>query len=392
MSANHVVNSSDYVLSAELVLTAGRRLQSALLTGASPAKMEYIIAGLEQAAEMQNNRGAAYHNFMFSELTEASETEKVTRERIMEDVLASVLTDLQVANVLMAAGQAMGELGAQPQPQKLGESLRRLENTSQVIAQSLASPLRGGAEPGRFGFAEDVVAPEAVKSADLGSAKKTFKKRSDETLTSLVGDAKEVVMSAIKALSEIGAEKVAEAFSKLGDKIGELDKVGRLFRRGVRKLESAINALLRLLGEDLLKKVKEQVEKLWEGLKGGKYVSGPLEFAFSVKATSDRIDEILARDGLKLEALDDASNALARLKQAFKENMEILSAVVTTISLVGTFLLLIPAIGAQVALIAASANAMILGAVVLIGMDYTDSGILLKRVRGVKEIAEGLAQ
>ncbi|MGH9937354.1 MAG: hypothetical protein ACREAM_13995, partial [Blastocatellia bacterium] len=141
MPTNHVINSSDYVLGAESVLTAGRRLQSALSTGASPAKMEYVIAGLEQAAEMQNNGGAAYHNFMFSELTTTSETEKATRERIMEDVLASVLTDLQVANVLMAAGQAVGELGAQPQPQRLGESLRRLENTSQVIAQSLASPL-----------------------------------------------------------------------------------------------------------------------------------------------------------------------------------------------------------------------------------------------------------
>jgi hypothetical protein len=109
-----------------------------------------------------------------------------------------------------------------------------------------------------------------------------------------------------------------------------------------------------------------------------------------VKAIGDRIDEILSKDGLRIESLDDASNALARLKQAFKENMEILSAVVAAISLIGALLILTPAIGAQAALISASINAMILGAVVLIGMDYTDSGVLLKRVRGVREITEGL--
>lgn len=390
MTTSHIVNSSEYILATESVITAGRRLQRSLSAGASPAKLEYAIVGLEHAAEMQESNGVAYHNFMFSELAATTEAEKSTRERMMEDMLSSVLTDVQIANVLMAAGQAVGELGEQKQPQKLGEALRRLENTSQIVGQSLASPLKNGAEPGRFGFAEEAGAPEVVNSVDLDSAIKTFKHRSDETLASLVKDAQEVVMSAFKALSDISADKVLEALSKLGEAIGGLSGAGRLLSQGVKKLENAVNSLTRLLGGDLLKKVKEPVKKIWDVLKDGKYVSGPLELSFGVKATKDQIDEILKSGNLKLGPLDEASNTLAKLKQAFKENMEILANLVTAVSVAGTILVLIPAIGAQAALVAASINCLILGAVVLIGMDYADSGMMLNRVRGVREVAKGM--
>ena len=390
MTTKHAVNSSDYIIATESVLTAGKRLQMTLAAGASPAKLEYAIVGLEQAAEMQDNRGVAYHNFMFSELETATEDEKSMRERMTEDVLASVLTDLQVANVLMAAGQAVGELGEQKEPQKLGEALRRLENTSQIVGQSLASPLKNGVEPGRFGFTEDAGAAEPVKSVDLNSAIKTFKQRSDEVLTSLVNDAKDVVMSAFKALSALNADKMLEAISKLGEAIGDLSKVGRLFSQGLKKLADAVNSLTCLLGEDLLKKVKEQVKKIWEVLKNDKYVTGPLELAFGVKATKEQIDEILKSGSLKLETLDEGSYTLAKLKQSFKENAEILSDLVAAVSVAGTFVALVPAISAQAALVTASIISLILGAVVLIGMDYTDSGIMLNRVRGVRGIAIGL--
>jgi hypothetical protein len=390
MSANHIVNTSDYILSTESVITAGRRLQKALETRANPAKLEYAIKGLERAAQQQESSGADYHAFMFSELETAPETDKITRERVTEDVLASVLTDLHVANVLMAAGQAVGEIEGEREPKKLRESLLQLERTSSVVEQCLASPIETGPEPGRFGFSEEAADTDTVKSPDLASAITTYKDRSGETLVSFVNDAKDVVMNVVKKLSEIDFDKVFDLLSDIGGKIGDLSKVGRLFKQGVKKLQDAVNALLRLLGDDVVQKIKTQVNKVWSGLKDGKYVAGPLEWSFGVEETKKQIQDILKSDKLNQESLDEGSNALAKLKVAFKENMGLLSGVAAAVSLAGTLLFFIPAIGPYAALTAASINLLILGAVILIGMDYTDSGILLRRVRGVREITLGM--
>ncbi|HTG17448.1 MAG TPA: hypothetical protein VK747_19520 [Blastocatellia bacterium] len=328
---------------------------------------------------------------MFSELDTAAEGDKQKRERVMEDVLAGVLTDLNVANVLMAAGQTLGEMGQKAGANVLDEALLRLENTTRIIEQSLPVPLSIGAEPGRFGFAEAAAELIVADSADLPSAIEGFRKRSNETLDDFVDQAKGVAVSIVAGLSKLDASKVLEALSGLGEKIEELPKVGRLFSQGIKKLQSAVDALMRLLGNDLLKKVKEQVGKIWNGFKDGKYVSAPLEWAFGIEGAKKEIEAALLSQGLNQQTLDEASNAVAKLRISFKENMGMLSGVVSAVSLAGTLLFIVPAIGQPLTLAAASIYVVILGAVVLIGMDYTDSGTVLKRIHGVGEIAKGLA-
>ncbi len=56
----------------------------------------------------------------------------------------------------------------------------------------------------------------------------------------------------------------------------------------------------------------------------------------------------------------------------------------------GFALTLTPLAGPSPALLTAFAYLLILAAVLLIGMDYADSGRILQRVRGVREIAEGV--
>lgn len=389
MTSNHVTRTSDYLLSTDSVLNAGKRLRQNL--NADQARREFAVTQLERAAQQHGTGGASYQTFMFSELSAAPESDKATRERVTEDVLATVMTDLQIANTLMAAGQTLGETGGRAEPHLLDEALLRLGNSTQIIERSLPSPLAEGATPGRFGFTEEAPGPETVKSADLPSAVESFRKRSDETLSALVEDAKGVVMSVIDALSKIDSDKVLAALSKLSVNTGELQKVGRLFRQGVEKLQGAIEALLRLLGDDLVASVKEQVEKIWNGLKDGKFVAAPLAWAFGVEAARNEVTQILQSAGLKQESLDEASNALAKLRTSFKENMSLLEGIASAVGLAGTLLFLVPGLGPNMALVAAGIYGVILAAVVLIGMDYTDSGVLLKRVDGVREIAKGAA-
>jgi len=386
---DHVDWTSDYLNDTQSVLNAGRRLRRVLSKDHSTR--EYAVTQLERAAQQQKTGGEGYRAFMFSELDTAAEGDKQKRERVMEDVLAGVLTDLNVANVLMAAGQTLGEMGQKAGANVLDEALLRLENTTRIIEQSLPVPLSIGAEPGRFGFAEAAAELIVADSADLPSAIEGFRKRSNETLDDFVDQAKGVAVSIVAGLSKLDASKVLEALSGLGEKIEELPKVGRLFSQGIKKLQSAVDALMRLLGNDLLKKVKEQVGKIWNGFKDGKYVSAPLEWAFGIEGAKKEIEAALLSQGLNQQTLDEASNAVAKLRISFKENMGMLSGVVSAVSLAGTLLFIVPAIGQPLTLAAASIYVVILGAVVLIGMDYTDSGTVLKRIHGVGEIAKGLA-
>jgi hypothetical protein len=386
----HVDRTSDYLNNTQSVLNAGRRLR--LVLAKDHARREYAITQLERAAQQQETGGEGYRAFMFSELETAEEADKQKRERVTEDILAGVLTDLNVANVLMAAGQTLGETGQETGAKTLDEALLRLENTTRIIEQSLPIPLSSGVEPGRFGFTELATELEVIKSADLPSAIESFRKRSNETLADFVDQSKEVVVSIVTGLSKLDASKVLGALSGLGEKIAELPRVGRLFNQGIDKLQSAIDALLRLLGSDLLKKVKAQVEKIWNDLKDGKYVSEPLEWAFGIEETRKEIEAVLLYQGLNEETLDEACKSVAELRIAFKETMGMLSGVVSAVSLAGTLLFMIPGIGQPLALTAASIYVVVLGTVVLIGMDYTDSGILLKRVRGVREIVKDLAR
>jgi hypothetical protein len=327
---------------------------------------------------------------MFSELDATAESEKTTRTRITEDLLVNILSDLQVSNVLMAGGLALGETGEEPEVGFLDEALTRLDHTSRAIDRSISSPLTSDVEPGRFGFADEVQVAETAKSKDLQSAIKRFRIHSHETLSTLVNEAQGTVKGITEALSKIDTAKVLAALSNLGEKIQDLAGIGRLIRFGVEKFRRAIDALIRLLGSGPLSSIKDKVQQVWEKIKKGEHIVQVLEWAFSVEDTRAYIEEILNSKNLDQKTLDDGSNNLAKLTTAFRENMSIVKALTSSVALAGTILSFTPLLGPNLALLTASVYALILAAVVLIGIDYADSGLVLQRVRGVRVIAGSL--
>jgi hypothetical protein len=70
--------------------------------------------------------------------------------------------------------------------------------------------------------------------------------------------------------------------------------------------------------------------------------------------------------------------------------MELARGLVAAVTLAGTILALTPLVGLGLALAVASTYLVILASVILLGMDYADSGLVLRRVRGVGEIASSL--
>jgi hypothetical protein len=392
MSAGDAGDYSEFLSSTQSVLYAGQRLREALYE--DPQTLEYTINGLEQAVDRHRAGSSQFQTFMFSAMESAEQPEQ--RERIAGDTVASVLADLQVANVLLSAGQTLGETGQASGPAALDDALSALEGTSLGLERASFSSMEAGAQYGRFGFAAAPAEAASEPSLDLTTACNSFSTASKDTLSLLVSESREVVTGLAKAVSEIDQEKLLKSLGIFSKQVEQLPKVGRLFRQGLTKLENAINALIKLLGSGTLDKIKDQVAKLWGDIKQGKYIDDAFRYLYQVKQTQEMVDKSLGGKNLQIKALDDRRQELVKLGVAYKESMSFASGIVAALSLAGSLLTLAaatsPALaGSPAALILAGAFSLVLAYVVLNGLDYADATPLLKRVRGVRQICGGLA-
>lgn len=389
MGTDHAVSTNDYLQSTELVLLAGKQLRKML--DAEPSTLEYYVTGLERAAQQHETGGNSYRGYMLNSLEAPQAQPQAVLNRVTQDTLASISADLQVANVLMAAGQILGETGAKAEPSLLDSALGGLESSTQVLEPSLLTPLDAAPAAGRFSLAAALPAAPLFHSNNLGDAVKCFGDTSSQTLTDLVKGAQDALSSAITALSKIDQQKVMEALSKLGAQVQDLPKIGRLFAQGVQKLEEAIDSLIRLLGSQALVQVKAQVEQVWTSVKQGQYVTDGLHYAFATQAAQDYVKGILEKQGLDIVRLDDASNRLLQLQAQFKDSMQTLGGITSALTLASSFIAFTSLVTPQLALGMAAAYLVVISAVLLIGMDYADSTTILNRVAGVREIAKSVA-
>jgi len=393
MAANHKASTGRYLANTSAVLLAGRSLQDALSAEFDVDSLDYAVTQLTEAAKTQESGAKSYRSFMLTELETTEVVEEEKRERISEDVIGSVLVDLQVANVLMAAGNAVGEVNGNAQPELLDEALNDLEETRPVIASGISSPLAKGAMSGRFNFSGEAAVEEEEKvfqSPDEESALQTFKKVSDETLEQLATGVYEVALGVLDALKKLSPEKVLEALDQLGGPVKTITGLARrLISQGIQKMKRAIDDLTRLIGNDAIKNIKDKVEEIWNNREKGIAVAlvGRL---IGVEATRAGITALLSAKGIDKAIADQCSNEVARLLKPYRNNVAIAKKIVKAISFGSSVLVLTPIAGQKIALFAASSYLIILASVMLIAMDYADSGRILRFVRGVGEIANSL--
>src|SRR5439155_25859634 len=95
---------SEYVSRTESVLYAAERLRDALRT---PGSVEGAVDRLAGNARLHEEQAEGQRAFMFEELDVARDAAEASRS--VDEVLAVALADLDVGNMLLAAGQAVGE-------------------------------------------------------------------------------------------------------------------------------------------------------------------------------------------------------------------------------------------------------------------------------------------
>jgi len=393
----HVISTSRYVLANQSIITAGKYLQNVLDEDFST--LDYAIAQLDEAASNQDKGAKSYRAFMFTALESTKPAEKAKRGRVTEDVFSTIMTDLQVGSVLVAAGEAVGETGEEakgPGRVLLNQALDDLETITPVITRGLSSPIAAAGGHGRFNFlsAAEGAKPQLIKSPDDASAIDTFRTTSELTMHTFVGGFREVVVQVGEALIEpLKKINMLDLLEKLGEPLKAIGgAIGRLIKKGIKKIRSAIDALVALIGNESLRKIRDHIKNLWNET-GQKSLDGwtreLLAKFMGVEATR-KIVKDLPTDPLRKEAVDEASNELSRLVQPFKNDMEMSKKMVSTISLAATILFILPVAGQKVALFAAIFYLLVLSHALLVSMDYCDSGAILRRVRGVGEIANSL--
>jgi hypothetical protein len=389
MVDNYTLDAKRFISDTQSVIIAAKRLSINL--DREQSKIDFAAKQLKQAVELQSRSEEGYRAFMFSDLESTPESDRATRERITEDTLMTVLVSLETANLLIVAGAASKEAGEMADRSKLDEASRRLGNTVKIMERSQSVPLSRGAVPGRFGFQEESDGICRIVAQDLPSAIKSYRQRSDVTLSSLVSESKVATTYILTALSKLKPNDVTSALSSLGCQMQNLPQVGKLMGMGVKMIQDSIDVLIRLLGSESIAKVKGEVEEIWEKVKKGEYLENLLYMAFEIDKTKKMIDSKIRSETLDKNVLDKACEELKSLELKFKESMELMKGITSAVTFgSGVLAVLTFMTGPNAALAAAIAYLVIFAAIILLGMDYADSGHILQRIRGVGEITKGL--
>lgn len=369
-----------YLQEAESFLFAARRLRRAL-EQEDDARLDDAVGELEQIAAGRGRAGDRFGEFGF---TGSPGSETAARpDPTPEQALRSLELDLEVANLLIAAGQAVGEVGSRADRALLDRSLGRLETTTRALE------LDAG-QAGGFAFEAGQEAAPRLASPDLPAAIEAFRTRSGDMLQMLVRETQGVATAIIDALSQLDPQKVVEALGALGRHAQDLPNVGRLVRQGLRRLLAVVQGLTELIGVRAIEALRERIGRFWNEVREGRHVARALEAVLGVEVVTARIAEALAAEHLQADRLDRASEALDRLQPAFLQTVSTMRALVSGVALAGTLLAFTALAGPWLALATASAYLAILAATVLIAMDYADSEHLRQRVHGVGDTAAGL--
>jgi hypothetical protein len=296
-----------------------------------------------------------------------------------EDALSGVLLDVQAANVLLSAGVALNEHGRGSTRQFLDNSMSEIQNSGAIVTQNLAAQARLRFSPA-----------SGIKSSSVEEAKKVFSENADAALKDIVSEAAMVVGDMLKNLKKFGGAKVGEGIQKIGESSEFLAAAGRLIQRGLDILKNALEALSKLFGKEALASAKTKVGEIWDKFQAGQYTQNLLARLFDLKATQSHIVTTLAQADLEIEAIDTATNALSALAEKYKGNMKLLRSLMSAVALAGTIITFLQLAAPWIPLALAIVYAALIAATILVGMDYSDSGRVLRWVRGVGEIASGI--
>jgi hypothetical protein len=327
---------------------------------------DWLVSAADQH---ENDAARARQGFM-------AETTAPQSEQTKADVMLVVISDLYVANTLMAAGHALQETEAPPDPKLLDQALIGLHQSATVDQETIRA----------FAFTST-----PVHSADLPSARDTFRERTGEALAELVSQSKDACSGAIAGLKKLDPQNALDALGQLGGPLAELPKLGVLFRKGVEKLENALDFLKNMLDSAGLGEIKKKLTEFWDKIMDGTWADGLLDWIFSLGAVKALLPSTAASDRFTVDEVDRATGNLAPVVEKFTGEMKWAKALAAAIGFAGPLLLAATHVTAGMsAVFLGGAYILILAAIIAMGRDSAGSGAWFHSNRGVRAIVERL--
>lgn len=329
------------------------------------AKEWLLSAADDHEAEADRQR-----NLMFSE-AEAN----TAAQHVADDVTAAILGDLQVANVLIAAGIVLEETDAKSDLVLLDRALFQLEEPGTFVAQSIV---------------ERAFATELVHSQDLAAARETLRQRTEDTLNSLISHAKDAGGVVIEAIRKVDGQKLLDALARFGSPLADLPKIGSLFRKGIEKMQSALDFLTRMLNSDFVTALREKLHAVWLTIQDGSWEDALLGWAFRVKEVQLSLARAATSSLTNLMEVDRASNEMPSLSEGFGTRMKWAKGITSAVTFGGGLLLFAGVTAGASTLFVTGAYLSILAAILLIGRDCAGSGAIFHQQRGIQSIVDSL--
>ena len=291
------------------------------------------------------------------------------------DVLSSILEDTQVGNTLIAAGHALDETGSGGSVRALDDAISGLQ-TVDFRSQALVA-LNFAGEP--------------THSADIAAAAQTLRVRANECMNTFVTEARAAGSQVITQLSKVDSAKALEALSRLGGPFAQLPQIGVLIKKGIERLQRAMDSLVKLLDAAGLKETKEKLTALGSKLRDGTLIDSLLQWALGGDSVKAAIDKVLGTSTVGTSTLDGASDLLPPLGEGFKTKMA-WARTLTGVIAAGAGLLLVVGVAAAapVAVFTAGAYLLVLAAIIVVGRDYAGNGDFFLQHKGLRAIIESL--
>jgi hypothetical protein len=297
-----------------------------------------------------------------------------------EDLLATALSQLEIGNTLVAAGQTLGE-GGTADPSLLDGAVRELRSSASLLETQQAA-----AETVERGFETRRASPDLAAAADRARTV------AFSTLEQLAERSSVVIVDAFGIVRDRAPDRAQEALQLLGEQaqLGGEQRRGRLIRAGLKAIDKALATLSRIIPEHLYAAVRERVQDLWQRVERQEPGPAVVGWLIGVEGVRRQVDEVLGGQSLDVSRLDEASQALEALSRRFARNMQLVRRLVRAVAATGTLLSLAGLAIPHLALVIAGAALLAAATVVLLAMDYADTGDLLRFVPGVRRIIQGV--
>jgi hypothetical protein len=311
-------------------------------------------------------------------LTEAPPHERMEVETAL---LAKALTDLELSSYLLQAAQ-----DEETEAEFIGESQKERSVTSLGTAEPYLELL----------LSEETSGPEqdersSRKPKNVDAARADLILRTGDALAVITERAGDTGKVALEGLIDLGEGEISKAVGVIGRDIvkalGRAGKVAKLYGLFRDFLLKAYEALVALLGPELIELVGERVKTWVEDIISNRAVDALMEKIYETQQTSVELRPIILESTTSLENYVVAIEQVSGLNDAFRVQTDLVSKLLIMLQ----YLTRVPTtVLPQGKLLLAAVYVLMGGYVIIVGGDYVDARSFekLDRVPGVRRVVE----